>query len=117
VKQGGGPAIPTWAVLAELPNSLKPLVKSLAIGLPPVQEKEIEVLWRQCPDQSIVLGDLVTEMPRCIVALANRVIYSSSLEVKVGGTTLLICVAKEHKKIALDTLNESEHSLFTLLCA
>ena len=107
VKQGGGPSIPTWAVLAELPNSLEPLVKCLAIGLPPVQEKAIEVLSRLCRDQSVVLGDLVVEMPRCIDALANRVIYSSSLEVKVGGAALLICAAKEHKQMALDTLNES----------
>ncbi|XP_057858673.2 protein CELLULOSE SYNTHASE INTERACTIVE 1 isoform X1 [Cryptomeria japonica] len=106
-KQGGTSSIPPWAILAELPHSLEPLVKCLAIGLPPVQEKAIEVLSRLCRDQPVVLGDLLAGTCTCIYALAGRVIHSDNLEVKVGGTALLICAAKEHRQRTLAALNES----------
>ncbi|KAH9319220.1 hypothetical protein KI387_020989 [Taxus chinensis] len=107
VKPGGASTIPPWAILAESPYSLEPLVRCLAVGLPPVQEKAIEVLSRLCRDQPIVLGDLLAGTCRCIYALVGRVIHSSNLEVKVGGTALLICAAKEHRQRRLDALNES----------
>lgn len=106
-KQGGTSSIPPWAVLAELPYSLEPLVKCLAIGLPPVQEKAIEVLSRLCRDQPVVLGDLLAGTFGCVNALAGRIIHSDNLEVKVGGTALLICAAKEHRQRTLAALNES----------
>lgn len=40
-------------------------------------------------------------------ALAGRIIHSDNLEVKVGGTALLICAAKEHRQRTLAALNES----------
>eukprot|EP01018_Ginkgo_biloba_P019292 Gb_18151 [translate_table: standard] len=106
-KRGGSSSCLPWVVLAEVPYSLEPLVNCLAVGLPPVQEKAIEVLSRLCRDQPIVLGDLVAGTSRCIDALADRVIQSSSLEVKVGGSALLICAAKEHRQSALDALKGS----------
>ncbi|KAJ7541840.1 hypothetical protein O6H91_10G079100 [Diphasiastrum complanatum] len=106
-KRGGAFSRPPWAVLAEVPNSISPLVECLAVGLPALREKSIEVLSRLCRDQPIVLANLITETSRCIAAVADRIIYSSSLEVKIGGIALLICAAKEHRQKTMDTLMEA----------
>nr|XP_010930735.1 protein CELLULOSE SYNTHASE INTERACTIVE 3 [Elaeis guineensis]XP_010930736.1 protein CELLULOSE SYNTHASE INTERACTIVE 3 [Elaeis guineensis]XP_010930738.1 protein CELLULOSE SYNTHASE INTERACTIVE 3 [Elaeis guineensis]XP_010930739.1 protein CELLULOSE SYNTHASE INTERACTIVE 3 [Elaeis guineensis] len=98
---------PPWAALAEVPASLEPLVQCLAIGLPPVQDKEIEILSRLCRDQPVVLADLLVGRPGCIASLADRVMKSSSIEVKIGGAALLICAMKEHRQQSIDALEES----------
>lgn len=103
----GGFSRPPWAVLAEVPFSMGPLVTCLAVGLPIVQEKAIEVLSRLCRDQPVVLGDLIADNPKCIAALADRIIHSSNLEVKIGGTALLICAAKEHRQVSMEALREA----------
>ncbi|BBN12529.1 hypothetical protein MPTK1_5g20900 [Marchantia polymorpha subsp. ruderalis] len=116
-KRGGVFSRPPWAVLAEVPYSIGPLVNCLAVGRPNVQEKAVEVLSRLCRDQPVVLGDLIAGTSRCIAALADRVINSSSLEVKVGGAALLICAAKEHRQTAMEALSEvgSYHRLIQSL--
>ncbi|KAH9312874.1 hypothetical protein KI387_027909 [Taxus chinensis] len=115
-KPGGASTIPPWVILVESPYSLEPLVRCLAVGLPPVQEKAIEVLSRLCRDQPIVLGDLLAGTCRYIYALAGRVIHSSNLGVKVGSTALLICAAKEHRQRTLDALNESGFFVQLICC-
>lgn len=100
-----------FSVLAEAPISMTPLVTCLAIGAPTVQEKAIEVLSRLCRDQVEVLGSLIADNPKCITALADRIIQSSSLEVKVGGAALLICAAKEHRQVSMDALREAGFSV------
>ncbi|KAH9294486.1 hypothetical protein KI387_040310, partial [Taxus chinensis] len=115
-KPGGASTIPPWAILVESPYSLEPLVRCLAVGLPPVQEKAIEVLSRLCRDQPIVLGDLLAGTCRYIYALASRLIHSSNLGVKVGGTALLICATKEHRQRTLDALNESGFFVQLICC-
>lgn len=109
-KRGGAFSRPPWAVLAEVPFSMGPLVTCLAVGLPSLQEKAVEVLSRLCRDQPGVLGDLIAETPKCIAALADRIIHSASLEVKVGGTALLICAAKEHRQVSMEALHEAGSS-------
>eukprot|EP01018_Ginkgo_biloba_P037971 Gb_38411 [translate_table: standard] len=99
---------PPWAVLAEVPYSVGPLVLCLASGSPPLQEKAIEILSRLCRDQPVVLGDMITSTSGCISAIAERVINSINVEVKVGGTALLICAAKEHRQKAMEALNEAD---------
>eukprot|EP00250_Pteridium_aquilinum_P021587 c25167_g2_i1 orf=475-6879(+) len=98
---------PPWSVLAEIPYSLGPLVTCVAVGKPIMQEKAIEVLSRLCRDQPIVLGDLIAGTAKCIAALAEHVINSKRIEVKVGGTALLICAFKEHRQRAMEGLHES----------
>lgn len=100
-----------FSVLAEAPFSMSPLVTCLAIGAPTVQEKAIEVLSRLCRDQAVVLGDLIADNPKCITALADRIIQSSSSEVKVGGAALLICAAKEHRQVSMEALQEAGFSV------
>jgi hypothetical protein len=79
-----------------------------------MQEKSIEVLSRLCRDQPIVLGDLIASTPKCIAALSDHVINSKKIEVKVGGTALLICGFKEHRQQAMEGLQESGSFVFLI---
>lgn len=106
-KQGRNSIYPPWAALSEVPSSLEPLVHCLCEGPLPVQDKAIEILSRLSGDQPVVLGDLLVRKSRSIGALASRVMKSSSLEVRVGGTALLICAGKEHKTQSMDALEAS----------
>ncbi|XP_058097491.1 protein CELLULOSE SYNTHASE INTERACTIVE 3 isoform X2 [Magnolia sinica] len=98
---------PPCSALCEVPSSLEPLVRCLADGLPPAQDKAIEILSRLCGNQPVFLSDLLVGKSRCIVSLVDRIMNSSSLEVRIGGATLLICAAKEHKQQSMDALDES----------
>ncbi|KAL4197571.1 hypothetical protein AMTRI_Chr04g251800 [Amborella trichopoda] len=106
-KGSTGYSKPAWAVLGENPHTMIPLVCSVSNGTPTLQDKAIEILSRLCKDQPVVLGDLIASTEGCIAAITRRVVDSKSAEVKVGGTALLICAAKEHHQKAVDALNES----------
>ncbi|KAI4337839.1 hypothetical protein L6164_016208 [Bauhinia variegata] len=106
-KQGVNFTYPPWSALAELPSSLEPLVHCLTEGPPLVQDKAIVILSRLCGDQPLLLGELLATMSSSIGSLANRIINSSSLEVKVGGASLLICAAKEHRELSMDAIEFS----------
>ncbi|GER37031.1 armadillo/beta-catenin-like repeat and C2domain-containing protein [Striga asiatica] len=93
--------------LNEVPSSLGPLVRCLCEGPPQVQDKVIGILSRLSRDQPVLLGDLLVSNSRSIGALAGRVTKSNSLEVRVGGTALLICAAKEHRSQSMDALGAS----------
>lgn len=104
-KQGVNFTYPPWSALAEVPSSLEPLVRCLAEGPSPLQDKSIEILSRLCGEQPVVLGDLLIARSRSLGSLANRIMHSSSLEVRVGGAALLICAAKEHKQKSMEVLD------------
>ncbi|KAK1433346.1 hypothetical protein QVD17_10256 [Tagetes erecta] len=105
-----------WSTLAEVISNLEPLVCFLADGSHSVQDKVIEILSGLCGDQPIVLGDMLAANSRTIGALGNRILKSTSLEVRIGGILLLICVSKEHKKQTVDALDESGY-LKPVICA
>lgn len=107
VKQGTNSSCSPWSVLAEDPSSMESLVKCLAEGPPLIQDKAIEILSRLCGDQPAVLGNLLVARSRSLGSLANRIMESPSLEVRVGGTALLICAAKEHKEQSMNALELS----------
>jgi len=115
-KQGVHLTYPPWSALSDVPSRLEPLVHCLAEGPPPVQDKAIEILSRLCGDQPVVLGDLLVARSRSIGSLADRIMNSTSLEVRVGGSALLICAAKEHKQQSMDALDVSGY-LNPLICA
>ncbi|XP_021896477.1 protein CELLULOSE SYNTHASE INTERACTIVE 3 isoform X2 [Carica papaya] len=94
------------SALAEV-QSLELLVRCLAEGPPPVQDKAIEILSRLCADHPVVLGNLLVAQSKSVSSLANRIMKSSSSEVRVGGSALLICAAKEHKQQSMDELHLS----------
>lgn len=96
-----------WSTLAEVPSSLEPLINCLTEGPHAIQDKVIVILSRLCGDQPVVLADMLIAKPKTISSLANRIMSSSCLEVKVGGTALLTCAAKEHKKMSMDSLDSS----------
>ncbi|KMT19699.1 hypothetical protein BVRB_1g007550 [Beta vulgaris subsp. vulgaris] len=96
-----------WSTLAEVPSSLEPLVHCLAEGPSAIQDKVIVILSRLCGDQPVVLADMLIAKSKTITSLAKRTMSSSCLEVKVGGTALLTCAAKEHKKQSMDLLDLS----------
>jgi hypothetical protein len=96
--------------------SVGPLVSCLAAGSPPLQEKAIEILSRLCLDQSDGLGDMISGTSGCIAAIAGRIIKSTNIEVKAGGTALLICAAKVHKKKSMEALNEANLSFEIIQC-
>ncbi|KAJ1382753.1 C2 domain [Sesbania bispinosa] len=87
---------PAWAVLAEFPKSISPIVLSIADSTPVLQDKAIEILSRLCKDQPFVLGDTVASSSGCIPSIAKRIINSAStnVKVKIGGAAVLICAAK-----------------------
>ncbi|KAF2296706.1 hypothetical protein GH714_001356 [Hevea brasiliensis] len=109
-KQGLSATYPPWAAFAEVPSSLESLVYCLAEGPPSQQDKAIEILSRLCGDQPVVLGDLLIARSSSIGSLANRIMNSSSLEVRVGGTALLVCSAKEHRQRSMEALDLSGYS-------
>ncbi|KAK4583959.1 hypothetical protein RGQ29_021901 [Quercus rubra] len=98
---------PAWAVLAEFPKSITPIVLSIADATPLLQDKAIEILSRLCRDQSVVLGEAVACASRCISSTARRVISSTNPKVQIGGAALLICAATVNHQRVVEDLNES----------
>lgn len=100
------------------PSTITTLVKCLAEGGPQVQEKAVEILSHLCGEHLVLLSDLLVDKPQCIASLTDRIMRSSSLEVRVGGTDLLICVMKEHKQRTVDSLDSSgllKHLILSLV--
>lgn len=93
--------------LSEVPSSLGPLVRCLAVGLPRDQDRGIEILSRLSGDWPVILGDLLVGEPKSIAFIVDRIMKSSSLEVRFGGVTLLNCAAKVHKQQTMDALDAS----------
>ncbi|XP_015580740.2 protein CELLULOSE SYNTHASE INTERACTIVE 1 [Ricinus communis] len=98
---------PTWAVLAEFPKSITPIVSSIADATPLLQDKAIEILSRLCRDQPVVLGKAVVSASGCIPSVARRVISSANPKVKIGGVAVLICAAKVSHERVVEDLNQS----------
>lgn len=98
---------PAWAVLAEFPKSISPIVSSIADATPLLQDKAIEILSCLCRDQPVVLGETVTSASGCIASTAKRVISSANSKVKIGGAALIICAAKVNHQRVVEDLNES----------
>jgi hypothetical protein len=106
-KASSGHTKAPWAVLAENPHTILPLVSCIADAAPSLQDKAIEVVSRLCSDQHDVVGGLVSETPGCIVSVTRRIVGSSVLKVKVGGCALLVCAAQEHCQKQIEILSDS----------
>ncbi|KAG7587372.1 C2 domain [Arabidopsis thaliana x Arabidopsis arenosa] len=113
-KSGVNFSYPPWIALAEVPSSLETLVQCLTEGHTLVQDKAIEVLSRLCSDQQFLLSELIVSRPKSMGVLADRIVNASSLEVRVGGTALLLCAAKEKKQLITETLDQSGFSKLLL---
>lgn len=96
-----------WAILAEYPHTITPIVSSIADATPLLQDKAIEILSRLCRDQPTVLGETIASTFGCISSIANRVINSRNIKIKIGGAALLICAGKAHHERVILALNEA----------
>ena len=67
-------------------------------------------------DQYDGLGDMISGTSGCIAAIAGCVINSINIEVKAGGTTLLVCAAKVHKEKSMEALNEANLNFEIIQC-
>ncbi|CAL5365470.1 unnamed protein product [Camellia sinensis] len=105
---------PAWAVLAEFPNSITPIVSCVADASPLLQDKAIEILSRLCKAQPVVLGNAIVCASRCISSISRRVINASNRRVKIGGTALLICAAKVNHQRVVEDLNQSNSCSFLI---
>jgi hypothetical protein len=120
-KASSGHTKAPWAILAENPHTILPLVSCIADAAASLQDKAIEVVSRLCSDQHDVIGGLVSETPGCISSIAWRIIGSNTLKVKVGGCALLVCAAKEHCQKQIEVLNDASlyiqliHSLIDMI--
>lgn len=101
---------PPWAVLAENPQTIAPLVSRIPEVSPLLQDKAVEVLSRLCHEQPVVLGDSIALAAGCIASIAQRVVSSNQRKIKIGGAALLICAAKEHTLKAIEALSEASLS-------
>uniref|UniRef100_A0A1D1YMJ0 U-box domain-containing protein 13 n=1 Tax=Anthurium amnicola TaxID=1678845 RepID=A0A1D1YMJ0_9ARAE len=112
---------PPWAILAEHPQTIAPLVSCIAKGSPLLQDKAIEVLSGLCRAQPIVLGNSIADDTDCVASIARRITSSNLMKIKIGGAALLICATKEHNQKAIEALRGSElstslvHSLVRML--
>ncbi|KAG8640943.1 protein CELLULOSE SYNTHASE INTERACTIVE 1 [Manihot esculenta] len=105
---------PAWAVLAEFPRSITPIVSSIADATPLLQDKAIEIVSRLCRDQPVVLGDTIIAATGCISSVARRVINSTNKKVKIGGSALLICAAKVSHQRVMEDLNQSNSCAYLI---
>ncbi|GAB4862090.1 Protein CELLULOSE SYNTHASE INTERACTIVE 3 [Ancistrocladus abbreviatus] len=96
---------PLWSAFAEVPSRLEPLVYCLAEGPPSAKEKAIQILSRLCGEHPVVLADMLIARSKSVGSLADRIVNSSSLEVRVGGSAVLICAAKEHRQQSMGLLD------------
>uniref|UniRef100_A0A2P2JPV0 Uncharacterized protein MANES_12G138800 n=1 Tax=Rhizophora mucronata TaxID=61149 RepID=A0A2P2JPV0_RHIMU len=110
----GGDIKPAWAVLAEFPESISPIVASIADAAPMLQDKAIEILSRLCQDQPFVLGETVASASGCMFSVARRIINSTNPMVKLGGAALLICAAKVSHHRVVEDLNQSNLSTYLI---
>ncbi|XP_010461435.1 PREDICTED: uncharacterized protein LOC104742160 [Camelina sativa] len=96
-----------FSTFTEVPSCLDSLVRGVAEGHPLVQDKAIEILSRFCKTQFLLLGQLLVIQSKSVSSLANRIVNSSIPEIKFGGAMLLICAAKNDKKLWAETIGRS----------
>ncbi|XP_071705631.1 protein CELLULOSE SYNTHASE INTERACTIVE 1-like [Rutidosis leptorrhynchoides] len=107
LKGSPGHVQPAWKVLVENPDSVIPIVSFIKGAPVLLQDKAIEILSRLCYDECVVLGNAITTSYGCTSSIARRIIDSSNTSIKIGGTALLICAAKENIQKVLEDIQES----------
>ncbi|CAD6254454.1 unnamed protein product [Miscanthus lutarioriparius] len=88
----------------EFPESLEPLVRCVSIGLPPVQDKSIQILASLCQGRPSLLGEYLNRSQGCITSLANRVIESNDMEIRISSAVILISAMRDSREQSIDVL-------------
>ncbi|KAG8089357.1 hypothetical protein GUJ93_ZPchr0011g27393 [Zizania palustris] len=108
-KEGDHFSSPLWSAFLEVPESLEPLVRCINVGLPPIQDKAIEILARLCQVQPSLLGEHLNRRQGCIALLASRVIESTNMEIRVSSAITLISAMKHSREQSVDVIKASGH--------
>ncbi|CAO2830693.1 unnamed protein product [Amaranthus hypochondriacus] len=110
----GGKIRPAWAVLAESPNHITPVVSCIAGATPALQDKAIEILSRLCRDKLVVLGEIICSSSGCIESIARRVISSRDKNIVIGGAALLSCATRVGHQRVVEDFNDSRLSTYVI---
>ncbi|XP_057541376.1 protein CELLULOSE SYNTHASE INTERACTIVE 1-like [Amaranthus tricolor] len=110
----GGKIRPAWAVFAESPNRITPIVSCIAGVTPALQDKAIEILSRLCRNQLVALGEIICSSSGCIESIARRVISSKDTNVIIGGAALLSSAARVGHQRVVEDLNDSKLSAYLI---
>uniref|UniRef100_A0A0E0F333 C2 domain-containing protein n=1 Tax=Oryza meridionalis TaxID=40149 RepID=A0A0E0F333_9ORYZ len=108
-KEGAHFSSPLWSAFLDVPESLEPLVRCISVGLPPIQDKAIQILASLCQDQPSLLGEHLNRSQGCIASLASRVIESTNMEIRIGSAITLISAMRHNREHSIDVIEESGH--------
>ncbi|KAF0894571.1 hypothetical protein E2562_001872 [Oryza meyeriana var. granulata] len=108
-KEGEHFSSPLWSAFLEVPESLEPLVRCISVGLPPIQDKAIQILARLCQDQPSLLGEHLNRSQGSIASLASRVIESTNMEIRIGSAITLISAMRHSREQSIDVIEASGH--------
>lgn len=98
---------PLWTAFLEAPESLEPLIRCISVGLPPIQDKSIQIIARLCKDQSFLLGEHINRSQGCLGSLASRFMESANMEIRIGSAIILISALKDDRKRSVEVLEAS----------
>ncbi|KAL6870810.1 hypothetical protein ACP4OV_014658 [Aristida adscensionis] len=107
-KEGSDFSPPLRTAFLEVPESLEPLVRCVSIGLPPVQDKSIQILASLCQGRPSVLGEYFIRSQGCIASLANRVMESTDMEIRISSAVTLISAIRHSREQSIDVLETSK---------
>ncbi|KAK1646747.1 hypothetical protein QYE76_064552 [Lolium multiflorum] len=100
---------PLWTAFLECPESLEPLVRCISVGLPPIQDKSIQIITRLCQKKSSLLGEHINRSQGCISSLACRIMESTNMEIRIGSAIILISALKDNREHSVEVLEGSGH--------
>lgn len=107
-KEGSHYSPPLCTGFLEVPESLEPLVRCISIGLPPVQDKSIQILASLCQGRPSLLGEYLNRSQGCITSLATRVIESNDMEIRISSAVILISAMRDSRERSIDVLEASK---------
>ncbi|CAD6257880.1 unnamed protein product [Miscanthus lutarioriparius] len=107
-KEGSHYSPPLCTGFLEVPESLEPLIRCVSIGLPPVQDKSIQILASLCQGRPSLLGEYLNRSQGCITSLASRVIESNDMEIRISSAVILISAMRDSSEQSIDVLEASK---------
>jgi hypothetical protein len=92
----------------DTPESLEPLICCVSVGLPPIQDKSIQILATLCKGQPSLLGEYLYRSQGCIASLASRIMESTDIETRINSAVTLISVMRDSREQSIDVLESSK---------
>lgn len=107
-KEGAQFSPPLCTAFLEVPESLEPLVRCVSIGLPPIQDKSIQILASLCQGRPSLLGEYLNRSQGCIASLASRVMESKDTEIRISSAIVLVSAMRYSREQSIDVLETSK---------